>query len=404
MNIVSTIGKVYDKMQTSIATRRNLKFIQTHASELRHLPVGAGRYKVALHFPDEMINAYQVRQWYEPLMALAEFVPVVIIVRSPETALHLRKECRLPVHYADSIKDVERLMKSQDLRVVLYPNQNIRNFQVLRFNEPNHVFVCHGESEKAYMWSNQLKAYDYVFSAGQAAKDRLEKHLRNFDASSRCRLIGRPQIDVDYPAPVQITNELPTILYAPTWEGDRPSMRYGSVQSHGEKLIDALINDGGFNIIFRPHPRSGQNSATYKQTLERIASNLQAHNESSKAQYIVDDSLHWGWQWSVADLCITDISAVAYDFLATGKPMFVTKPVSAEATVDDSAALTHLPELRASDVQQTGQMARKALSQENLKQQELVNHYFGDVSPGASMNRFINQTLALVNESSPTQG
>lgn len=398
MNVIGTIDKVVDKMQSSLATRRNLKFIQSHASELRHLPLGAGRYKVALHFPDEMINAYQIRQWYQPLLALSDFVPVVIIVRSPETALHLRQECQLPIHYADSIKDVERLMKSQDLRVVFYANQNIRNFQVLRFNEPNHVFICHGESEKAYMWSNQIKAYDYVYSAGQAAKDRLEKHLRNFDASTRCRLVGRPQIDVDYPAPVSITNSLPTVLYAPTWEGDRPSMNYGSVKSHGEKLIDALIEDGGFNIIFRPHPRSGQNSKSYRQTLERIGKRLEELNNSSAADYVYDTSAHWGWQWSTADLCITDISAVAYDFLATGKPMFVTTPESSEATVDDSPALQKVPQLLATDAQKICVLVREALNSQNTQQLELVNHYFGDITPGASMQRFIDETLALVNE------
>lgn len=398
MNVIGTIDKVVDKMQSSLATRRNLKFIQSHASELRHLPLGAGRYKVALHFPDEMINAYQIRQWYQPLLALSDFVPVVIIVRSPETALHLRQECQLPIHYADSIKDVERLMKSQDLRVVFYANQNIRNFQVLRFNEPNHVFICHGESEKAYMWSNQIKAYDYVYSAGQAAKDRLEKHLRNFDASTRCRLVGRPQIDVDYPAPVSITNSLPTVLYAPTWEGDRPSMNYGSVKSHGEKLIDALIEDGGFNIIFRPHPRSGQNSKSYRQTLERIGKRLEELNNGSAADYVYDTSAHWGWQWSTADLCITDISAVAYDFLATGKPMFVTTPESPEATVDDSPALQKVPQLLATDAEKISNLAREALSNQNTQQLELVNHYFGEITPGTSMQRFIDETLALVNE------
>ncbi|WP_425552438.1 hypothetical protein [Glutamicibacter nicotianae] len=211
MNVIHTVDRVVEKIRKRIATRRRIEFIRNHATELRELPVGAGRYKVALHFPDEMVNAYQLRQWYEPLVALAEFVPVVILVRSPETALSLREECPLPIHYAPAVDDMERLMHSQDLRVVFYVNQNIRNFQALRFNGPNHVFICHGESEKAYMWSNQLKAYDYVFSAGEAAKDRLAKHLRNFDPSERCRLIGRPQIDVNYTPPVTVNSPSPDV-------------------------------------------------------------------------------------------------------------------------------------------------------------------------------------------------
>ena len=34
----------------------------------------------------------------------------------------------------------------------------------------------------------------------------------------------------------------------------------------------------------------------------------------------------YGWQWDFADACITDISAVAYDWLATGKPLVITEP------------------------------------------------------------------------------
>ena len=402
MNVLRTVNSVVKKVQSRFETRRHLKFIQNHATELRHLPVGVDRYKVALHFPDEMANAYQIRQWYEPLLALAEFVPVVIIVRSPDTALSLRKECPLPIHFAPAVEDVERFMRSQDLRVVFYVNQNIRNFQIMRFNAPNHVFICHGESEKAYMWSNQLKAYDYVFSAGEAARDRLVNHLRNFDASLRCRLIGRPQIDVDYASPVDLNKELPTLLYAPTWEGDRPSMNYGSVLSHGEQLIDALIKDGGFNVIFRPHPRSGLGAKPYGQGVERIRKQLRGHSETSKAQFIFDDSAHWGWQWSAADLCVTDISAVAYDFLATGKPMFVTQPVSTEATVDESPALQQVPALTAAAATEISRLAREALAGNNPQLRGLVNYYFGDVSPGASMQRFIAETLALVQEDSVT--
>ena len=400
MNVIHTVDRVVEKIRKRIATRRRIEFIRNHATELRELPVGAGRYKVALHFPDEMVNAYQLRQWYEPLVALAEFVPVVILVRSPETALSLREECPLPIHYAPAVDDMERLMHSQDLRVVFYVNQNIRNFQALRFNGPNHVFICHGESEKAYMWSNQLKAYDYVFSAGEAAKDRLAKHLRNFDPSERCRLIGRPQIDVNYTPPVTVNRELPTLLYAPTWEGDRPSMNYGSALSHGELLINALIKDGGFNIIFRPHPRSGMSAKPYGQAVERIRKRLDAHDDTSNARFIFDDSAHWGWQWSIADLCVTDISAVAYDFLATGKPMFVTAPVSGDATIDDSPALQHIPALSAQQADEIVRLAHDALNSNDRQLHELVEYYFGDISRGASMQRFIAETLSLVHEDS----
>ncbi|WP_073706367.1 CDP-glycerol glycerophosphotransferase family protein [Glutamicibacter sp. 0426] len=397
MKVLKTLNNAATYAGRRLVAQQHRKFINRHATELFHAPSGEDRYQVALYFADAMVNAYQIRQWYEPLKQLAKRVPVVIITRLPESALALREECAIPVHYAPTIEDVEKLVNSQDLRVVFYVNQNIRNFQMMRFNAPDHVFISHGESEKAYMWSNQLKAYDYVFSAGQAARDRLGLHLRNFDAGHRTRLIGRPQIDVDYLAPYSINHSLPTVLYAPTWEGDRPSMNYGSLLSHGEGLIDALIKDGGFNIIFRPHPRSGINSAQYGQAVERVRDKLNSANSTATGRLLFDDTTHWGWQWVQSDICITDISAVAYDFLATGKPMFVTTPVSEEATISDSPALSKVPSLAAAQSADSPALIRSALLEENAGFKEVVEYYFGDVAKGASMQRFIDESLNLVN-------
>ncbi|MGO2123233.1 CDP-glycerol glycerophosphotransferase family protein [Glutamicibacter arilaitensis] len=396
MKVLKTLNNAAAYAGQRLVARQHRKFINRHATELFHTPTGEAKYKVALYFADPMVNAYQIRQWYEPMKQLAKHVPVVIIARCPDSALALREECALPVHYAPTIEDVENLVNTQDLRLVFYVNQNIRNFQMMRFNTPDHVFISHGESEKAYMWSNQLKAYDYVFSAGQAARDRLAEHLHNYDAGHRTRLIGRPQIDVAYLAPYSINHSLPTVLYAPTWEGDRPSMNYGSLLSHGEKIVDSLIKDGGFNVIFRPHPRSGVNSAQYGQAVHRVKQKLDEANTTSAARLLFDDTTHWGWQWAQSDICITDISAVAYDFLATGKPMLVTTPVSDEATISDSPALSQIPALSAAQAVEIPALIRSALVEENTGFKEVVEYYFGDVTEGASMQRFIHESLSLV--------
>lgn len=396
MKVVDTLGNAASYATTRLKARAHRKFIAQYATELSRLPVDEERYQAALYFADDMVNAYQIRQWYEPFKQLAKQIPVVIITRLPATALALREECPLPVYYAPTIEDVERLVDSQDLKAVFYVNQNIRNFQMMRFNQPWHVFICHGESEKAYMWSNQLKAYDYVFSAGQAASDRLAEHLRNYDVETRTFRVGRPQIDVEYFAPYSLNESLPTLLYAPTWEGDRPSMHYGSVLSHGLALVDALIKDGGFNLIFRPHPRSGLNSTEYGAAVQSLRDKLSEANSTSAARFLFDDTTHWGWQWAKADVCVTDISAVAYDFLATGKPMFVTTPVSAEATLIDSPALTRVPHLAQSDSLHIPALARHALAEKNEELAEVVEYYFGDIQPGASMSRFIEASLELI--------
>lgn len=399
MNLVSATKTLARFATKKLETRRAYAEVHSNPSVYLAQPSGNRRYRAALYFADSMVNAYQARQWYEPLRQLAQKMPLVIIVRNPKTAIALGKESPLPVFYAKTIGDIENLLASQQIDAVFYVNQNIRNFQMMRFNSPAHVFICHGESEKAYMWSNQMKAYDYVFSAGVAAQERLAKNLTRYNVAERTRLVGRPQIDVDYPAPISVNPELPTVLYAPTWEGDRPSMRYGSVQSHGVALIESLIKDGGFNIIFRPHPRSGINDSGYGAALDKIQARLTEANADSAGTLFYDESPQWGWQWAMSDICVTDISAVAYDFLATGKPLLITKPLSAEASVDDSPALLRVPSLTSHSAANGPTVIRERLAQNDDSYADLVEHYFGDTSKNASMNRFLNASLEIINES-----
>lgn len=393
LNAASSMKKI---IVSRIAKRNALHSIQSAPATFSSIPVGDSRYRAALYFADPLVNAYQIRQWYEPMRQLAERTPVVVIVRNPATAVKLLEECPLPLFYSPTIADIEKLLETQKISAVFYVNQNIRNFQMMRFNEPAHIFVSHGESEKSYMWSNQLKAYDFVFSAGQAARDRLTKNMLRFDAVERTRLVGRPQIDVAYPAPVTLNPGFKTILYAPTWEGDRPSMSYGSVSTHGVAIIKSLIAAGSHNIVFRPHPRSGVNDPAYKANVKLIREILGGTHAANGPSFVFDESDSWGWQWATSDVCITDISAVAYDWMATGKPMLVTRPASPRATIDDSPALLKIPALTASDAPNTPAVLDRLLDSPNHDFADLVEYYFGDTTPGASMERFINESLSII--------
>ncbi|PQZ92260.1 CDP-glycerol--glycerophosphate glycerophosphotransferase [Arthrobacter sp. MYb227] len=396
-------AKTLSTIVGNIRRKRNaIQAINSSPLAFSYLPNGDDRFQAALYFADQMVNAYQLRQWYEPMRMLAKQAPVVVLVRNPETAVALRDECPLPIFFAPAIADIETMLESQRIETVFYVNQNIRNFQMMRFNGPAHVFVSHGESEKSYMWSNQLKAYDYVFSAGQAARDRLEKNLSRYNAAERTKLIGRPQIDVTYPAPVQVNQNFKTVLYAPTWEGDRPSMSYGSALSHGLPMLKALVAEGNCNIIFRPHPRSGINNREYKTALHTIRELFENSQRVGSPSYFYDETDSWGWQWTAADVCVTDISAVAYDWLATGKPIIVTKPSNPQAEIDESPALMKVPNLTAAEAKNAGTIIRGLMEATNHDFYELVDYYFGDTAPGASMQRFINESMAIISEQRQT--
>ncbi|WP_316317619.1 hypothetical protein [Clavibacter michiganensis] len=350
-----------------------------------------GEYRVAVYFADSAVNMYQIRQWYRPLVELARTHPVVILSRHPSGANALLDESPLPVEYVRRVADLERVIAEQDIRVVLYVNQNTRNFQMMRYGRRWHVFVNHGESDKMYMTTNQFKAYDYSLIAGDAARARLGKVLWDYDLDRRAIPIGRPQAD-------HYSGELPyapddrtVVLYAPTWEGDRAAAAYGSIASHGVPLVRDLIATGRHRVVYRPHPRSGVVDPGYARANREIAAMLERANaQDPSAQHVVDRSRELAWQLSAADLAIVDISAMVYDRLAAGRPLMVTRPVRPEAQIDTDGYLSDCEWLTAEDardiVTRLDALQHDAAADRRLA--AWVRHYFGATSPGAATARF----------------
>src|SRR5690606_37156583 len=114
-----------------------------------------GAYRIAVYFADSHVNMYQVRQWYAPLRGISDEWPVVVIARNPGGARALIDDGELPVTFQPEVRGIERFLDEQDIRVVLYVNQNTRNFQMFRYGERWRVFINHGESDKMYMTTNQ---------------------------------------------------------------------------------------------------------------------------------------------------------------------------------------------------------------------------------------------------------
>jgi hypothetical protein len=354
-------------------------------------PLPSQRFKVAVYFADGDVNLYQIRQWYKPLAELAQTWPVVIMSRAITGAEPLLRESPVPVAFVKTVVEIEEFLTDQDIRVVLYVNQNTRNFQMMRYGQRWHVFINHGESDKMYMTTNQFKAYDYALVAGDAALARLGRELWDYDLDKRAIKIGRPQAD-HYSGALPFTpDERKVVLYAPTWEGDRPAAAYGSVLSHGEALVGALLADPRYRVIYRPHPRSGAVSREFGEANHRIIAAIRAANDADPAaHHVYDRQPELGWQLAAADMAIVDISAMVYDRLASGKPLLVTRPVEAAAEIDEGGYLSDADWLEASDassvVARIEEMEHDAVAAARLH--NWVEYYFGDTTPGAATERF----------------
>ena len=356
---------------------------------------------IAVYFADTRVNLYQIRQWYAPLAELAKTHPVTILTRSPGATLTLKDEAPVPVVYCRKVTDLEAFVGRHDIRMVFYVNQNMKNFQMFRYGRMWHVFINHGESDKMYMTTNQFKAYDYALVAGQAAVDRLSAKLWGYDVAAKTLPIGRPQADhfageVPYPH-----DERTVVLYAPTWEGDRPAAAYGSIASHGVALAEAVLASPAHRLVYRPHPRSGVIDRDYREANQRIIAAIAAANEANPAaHHVFDDGPQLGWQLADADVAITDISAMVYDRLAVGKPIIVARPASPDADVDErgflGAATWLLAEDAADVIAAVDRELNDPLALDKLR--HWSTHHFGDTTPGAATERFHAAVEQLVAE------
>lgn len=393
-----------------IRTARNvlrgiLRSRRTRAQVARREPgqerPAPGTIKIAVYFADSKVNLYQIRQWYAPLAEINQTWPVAIISRSPSAVLELWNESPVPALYLRRVTDLEEFVHTQDVRIVFYVNQNAKNFQMFRYGRMWHVFINHGESDKMYMTTNQFKAYDFSFVAGDAAIDRLSHKLWDFDLATRAIAIGRPQADHFAGELPYTADERTVVLYAPTWEGDRDAAAYGSIASHGVTLVRALLATGRHRVIYRPHPRSGVVDSEYGAANRAIIDAIARANAADPAaQHIFDDGPSLGWQLAAADVAITDISAMVYDRLATGKPLIVTRPVSASAEVDETGylgACEWLTADAAGDIVAIADAVQfDAEAQKRLK--FWVERHFGDTTPGVATARFheaIERLMAL---------
>lgn len=300
---------------------------------------------VAVYFADAPASLYQLQRWYKPLEALNAVHPTSIMTSDPATYAAVRAQTSLPVTFADGATQLGRVIEGLGVRVILYPNHNALNFRVLRFAEPVHVFIGHGESAKESSFSRQLKAYDFSYVANPEAVKQL-RGIRGYDAKASAVVIGSPWLGFPGEPPDSWRSDDRTVvLYAPTWEGDRPTMDYSSVETLGERIVATVLATPTLRLIYRPHPWLGRVRAASAAADARIRESIARAGRDD-----VVDTGEYGWALAAAQVCITDVSSVAFDARALGKALVVTVPTSTSIPPVPAEAYVGAARLEETDV------------------------------------------------------
>jgi hypothetical protein len=336
---------------------------------------------VLIFLDDEEEKLYQLKQWLQPLERLGSQVPVAVWFSSGHAAKTLAG-AGLPGRQFRNAHEIGRHLRIHSPRVFLYVNQSLKNSLTLCVSRSVHVFISHGESDKAYMYQNTIKRYDLCFAAGEAAKRRLSRHVDRYDVAQRVLLIGRPQILDTHQVPADFPNSrLTRVFYAPTWEGVTRATRYSSIESHGHAIVKSLLEHGGYQVVYRPHPLAGTRDAGILREHRKILRLLRERNAGFPQPVHYADTSSFGWQLTSLDVMITDISAVAYDWLATGKPLMLTRPVEKQAVMGDFRLIQEIHPMDAAEASRAADMIAQAIhhaGNENSPLVTLLHHYYGD--------------------------
>lgn len=377
----------------------------------RFVPHRGDRFVAAAYFAADHSSLYQLEQWLWSFERLAERLreqtgeaePFGILCRSARNATAIAAQTSLPVRFSRLVSGMDAFMSQPALRAVFYVNQSTLNFQGLRYPRPAHVHLSHGESEKSSMISNQLKAYDAVFTAGRAARERIARSLIGLPAE-RMFDVGRPQLDRPVRVPAAwsdlagegesaVQRAAPIVFYAPTWEGDSPAMAYGSLPASGETIVRGLLAEGA-RVIYRPHPRTGVLKPAFAQAHRAIAELL-----ADAPGSLVDEGSAVGWQFEVADACVGEMSSLAFDWLTTGKPLVLIAPADSRAEVLPGGLFTRVPSVAAGAPDAAEAVVRTLLREPRAEGLvEAAEYYLGDTRPGEQQRRFEDAAVAVIGE------
>ncbi|MBB6626180.1 CDP-glycerol glycerophosphotransferase family protein [Nocardioides sp. KIGAM211] len=356
---------------------------------------------VIAYFADDPSRTYQLVQWLAVLERLHDEHAVGIVVRDEESATLLRGRTRLPVLCAPTFPELTALYDDLDARVVLYCNNSMLNFQSLINGRMLHVHINHGESDKQSMASNNAKAYDRVFVAGEAAVLRHEAGLLEFDTRRLVRT-GRPQLDLR-PSSLLVSSRRRTVLYAPTWEGDADYNDYTSLDTLGTQIVRALLAVPDVRLVYKPHPKIETSPVADVRRAHRnvLALVTEAARRDPAAGHV---SITTGDILAVipdCDAMVTDVSSVGLDwlYLRTEKPIFLT-----DRHRDAERLRAEVPVSRCADVVDADSVGDlTALVSDRLEQDEhhlarvaMRHHYFDDLQVGDSTVRFLDAVSDLV--------
>ncbi|MFE0476293.1 MULTISPECIES: hypothetical protein [unclassified Streptomyces] len=215
--------------------------------------LGEYQPETVLYFSGSKDSAYQVNMWLDTMEKL-DSKPLIIL--RERAILNNLAPTTVPVICVPGGVHLMNLDLST-VRVALYAANVGKNIHLLRVPTMKHVFIGHGDSDKLASVNPFSKVYDEVWTAGRAGRDRYaiaDVGVRDDDIVE----VGRPQLAPIQPWQGVPEGRIPTVLYAPTWEGWDGNPGNTSIVLAGENIVRKLVAaDPPVRVLYKPHPFTG---------------------------------------------------------------------------------------------------------------------------------------------------
>lgn len=252
-------------------------------------------------------------------------VKFLLLVRNEGFYEWLKKEYPwMSVAFARSGADIEQVLELlPDAKTVFYPSSTGNNIHLVRFNHLHHIFIGHGDSDKASSANKALRLYDEVWTAGQGHIDRFDNS--NFNtAHIEFAKVGRPNLRNILTSSQTSWQERMDfrILYLPTWEGGVEEANYSSISFSGQIIreVEQYLNSP---MMIKYHPLTGARDSKLK-NIHKMTEDI-VNNEGLNAT-VLDASVEISTVIPNNNIFICDISGVITECLAADGPIFVHVP------------------------------------------------------------------------------
>lgn len=273
----------------------------------RSLRGKSGRYRILMYCPQDF-HFFHMRPLVLELAADPQFDIRVVLdnVGGIESIANVRILARNDVKYD--------LLRPVDL------------FLTTEFHEPpwwfidvKSAFFLHGIGPKvSYFVSPKLKNYDIVLAPSPFVEKKQRSALRS---DTMLVSAGLPALDEFFNIQTSmVANEpspkkRPLLLYAPSWSSEPEQI------TAGRDIIEAIIEQDVCDCIIRPHPLLMSDGHLGVPKIKKLL--LEASQRNPAIQ------LHTGPGTSIydilpgADILMSDISSVLYEFLIFNRPILL---------------------------------------------------------------------------------